>query len=73
MDSAKIKAWWASLGLTDTSPSAPEDDLADMGTAFGLDASMEPAESRPLTPDEKGRAVAGTPPELPSLGKPRLA
>jgi hypothetical protein len=73
MDNAKIRAWWASLGFTDTSPSSPEDDLADMGTAFGLDASMEPAESRAQTLKNKGRTVSGAPPELPGLAKPRLA
>ena len=33
--------WWASMGFR--KPDAPVDtDYADMGTAFGLDASMAP-------------------------------
>lgn len=33
-------SWWSSLGFGKAAP-APESDYADMGTAFGLDASMD--------------------------------
>ncbi|CAG1018674.1 hypothetical protein BURC_03479 [Burkholderiaceae bacterium] len=33
--------WWASKGLTNPD-AAPDTDYADMGTAFGLDASLGP-------------------------------
>ncbi len=36
----RMSAWWSSLGFGRAT--APvDDDYADMGTAFGLDASMD--------------------------------
>ena len=36
----RVAAWWSSLGFgRRRGPS--DDDFADMGTAFGLDASMD--------------------------------
>ena len=39
--------WWSSMGLRKPESSPPDTDYADMGTAFGLDASMRPAEEAP--------------------------
>lgn len=43
--------WWSSLGFGKRE-TAPDTDYADMGTAFGLDASMPtvPAEDEPASP-----------------------
>ena len=35
----RMSAWWSSLGFGKAV--APVDDYADMGTAFGLDASLD--------------------------------
>jgi hypothetical protein len=44
-----MSGWWSSLGFG--RPAAPvEDDYADMGTAFGLDASMDTVPSAYLSP-----------------------
>jgi hypothetical protein len=53
--------WWSSLGFGKPE-AAPDTDYADMGTAFGLDASMAnvPATERPAAPDEG--PASGTPP-----------
>ena len=69
MDSAKIKAWWASLGLDTTEPPV-DDDFGDMGTAFGLDATFRASES---APHEKGRTANDAPLPGTGLGKPRPA
>jgi hypothetical protein len=37
---SRVAAWWSSLGFG-KSARATEHDYADMGTAFGLDASMD--------------------------------
>jgi hypothetical protein len=44
--------WWAAIGFRRPAP-APDTDYADMGTAFGLDASMKtvPAAPQPATGD----------------------
>jgi hypothetical protein len=45
--------WWAAIGLRRAEP-APDTDYADMGTAFGLDASMKLPDrdaAQPLTGD----------------------
>lgn len=50
--------WWSALGFGKAAP-APDTDYADMGTAFGLDASMGalPAtEARGVPTKEEGRA-----------------
>jgi hypothetical protein len=39
MDKLPNIPWWASMGFHRPAP-APDTDYADMGTAFGLDASM---------------------------------
>ena len=36
----RMSGWWSSLGFG-KSAAPVEDDFADMGTAFGLDASMD--------------------------------
>lgn len=69
MEGARIKAWWASLGLETASPPL-DDDLGDMGTAFGLDATFGPHDP---SPKEKGRAANGTPLTGTGFGKPRPA
>ena len=49
--------WWSALGFGKAAP-APDTDYADMGTAFGLDASMGALplpDERGVTPKEKGR------------------
>lgn len=35
--------WWAARVLRKPEPAPPDTDYADMGTAFGLDASMKTA------------------------------
>ncbi|WP_341887518.1 hypothetical protein [Variovorax sp. YR752] len=50
--------WWSALGFGSKAAPAPDTDYADMGTAFGLDASMgaHPApEERSAPAKEKGR------------------
>jgi hypothetical protein len=37
---SRVSAWWSSLGFGKP-VRAPDPDFADMGTAFGLDASMD--------------------------------
>ena len=57
MNKSTSGSWWSSLGFGKSAP-APDTDYADMGTAFGLDASMDtrPAnEPRPDARSEKGR------------------
>ena len=49
--------WWSSMGLRKPEP-APDTDYADMGTAFGLDASLSPREELPLA--EAGDAGPAT-------------
>lgn len=45
----RMTAWWSSLGFGKAAP-ADDDDFADMGTAFGLDASMDTVPSAYLPP-----------------------
>lgn len=50
--------WWSALGFGKAAP-APDSDYADMGTAFGLDASMDTLpmpDERSAAPKEKGRS-----------------
>lgn len=42
MNKVSNQAWWSTMGFHKPEP-ARETDYADMGTAFGLDASMAPA------------------------------
>lgn len=44
------KPWWSSLGFAPRDVE-PDTDYADMGTAFGLDASMRPLPEDEDTPD----------------------
>lgn len=39
MDKSSSVPWWSALGFAKTAP-AQDTDYADMGTAFGLDASF---------------------------------
>jgi hypothetical protein len=50
MNKVPNQPWWSSMGLV--KPEPPQDtDYADMGTAFGLDASMgPPKEADPADP-----------------------
>jgi hypothetical protein len=57
MNPIRIVPWWASLGVG-AEPPADDPDPADLGTAFGLEASMAEA-ARP--PQQRGRTVAGAP------------
>lgn len=41
MNKLPNQPWWSAMGFTKPEP-AHEEDFADMGTAFGLDASMTP-------------------------------
>lgn len=55
--------WWSSFGFGKRE-AAPDTDYADMGTAFGLDASMPtvPAEIEPAsTTKGSGRPPKGEP------------
>ena len=47
MKKLDTRSWFASMGL-EPDPSARRPDPADMGTAFGLDASMTPTLPMPL-------------------------
>lgn len=40
MSKSTSGSWWSSLGFGKSAP-APDTDYADMGTAFGLDASLD--------------------------------
>ena len=42
MNKVPNQAWWSTMGFPKPEP-ARDEDFADMGTAFGLDASMAPA------------------------------
>ncbi|WP_280153769.1 hypothetical protein [Piscinibacter sp. XHJ-5] len=49
--------WWSSMGLRKPEP-VPDTDYADMGTAFGLDASLSPREEPlPAEPGDAGPAT----------------
>lgn len=48
--SSSGKSWWSSFGFR-RAEAEPDTDYADMGTAFGLDASMHP---RPSEQNEEG-------------------
>lgn len=57
MNKSTSGSWWSSLGFGKAAP-APDTDYADMGTAFGLDASMDPRpgnEARADARNDKGR------------------
>ena len=41
MNKVPSHPWWSSMGMHKPAP-ATDDDYADMGTAFGLDASLAP-------------------------------
>jgi hypothetical protein len=67
---SRVSAWWSSLGFGKPA-SAPEPDFADMGTAFGLDASMDtvPAAYSTLpdgSPEPNRGAVSSRPGSLAS-------
>ena len=55
-------SWFANLRWQRLQPAAPA-DFADMGTAFGLDASMdrEPASTIPAVYNDSGRSRDGAP------------
>ncbi len=55
------RTWWSSLGLP-PDPLAGRTDFGDMGTAFGLDASLTPTLPMPLD------AVPDTPEPPPERG-----
>ncbi len=63
MKKLDARAWFTSMGFApETAPRRP--DPADMGTAFGLDASMTPTLPAPLdvepgTADEPPAPAAG--------------
>lgn len=40
MSKSSSGSWWSNLGFGKAAP-APDSDYADMGTAFGLDASLD--------------------------------
>jgi len=46
--------WWSSMGFGKPGAPLPDDDYADMGTAFGLDASMEPPRDARAEADGQG-------------------
>lgn len=41
--------WWSTMGFRKAKPD-PDTDYADMGTAFGLDASIGPVEDSEVKP-----------------------
>lgn len=46
------RAWWSSIRAVASEPEA-DTDYADMGTAFGLDASLSPADGEAAVADEQ--------------------
>jgi len=46
---SRMAAWWSSLGFG-RAIAPVDDDYADMGTAFGLDASLDTVPSAYTTP-----------------------
>lgn len=53
--------WWSALGFGKAAPAAPDTDYADMGTAFGLDASMDALpmhDERDVASAEKARSAS---------------
>ncbi len=62
-------SWWSALGFGKAAAAAPDTDYADMGTAFGLDASLD---TLPM-PEAKAeaRAEPGRPPAGASAAKKR--
>ena len=61
MQKASSGSWW-SFGFGKPAD-APQTDYADMGTAFGLDASMDtlPAPDEPAPAETKASPVPGRP------------
>ncbi|HZE92745.1 MAG TPA: hypothetical protein VE029_13705 [Rhizobacter sp.] len=59
-------AWFVSVALRRRARSTPCTDFGDMGTAFGLDASLSP-ESQ--TPDTRASPLAGS--DMPRSSRPR--
>jgi hypothetical protein len=59
MSKSTSGSWWTSLGFGKSTP-APDTDYADMGTAFGLDASFG-TQPRPM-PGADARSEKGRPP-----------
>ena len=48
-------SWWTAMGFgAEPEPSAPDDDFADMGTAFGLDASLRESAADEAAGKQKG-------------------
>lgn len=59
------RSWWMALGLG--TPAADDgDDFGDMGTAFGLDASMGPP-----TPADSAAGTAGAETPTPATSSDR--
>lgn len=67
MNKPTTRPWWASLGFGPAEPE-PDTDYADMGTAFGLDASMS---SLPASDDGSESGPAGGSARYPQAGRPR--
>jgi hypothetical protein len=44
MEKRRGLGWWNALSLRRRAPAAAQIDFADMGTAFGLDASLSPVD-----------------------------
>lgn len=64
MSKSTSGSWWTSLGFGKSAP-APDSDYADMGTAFGLDASLD---TLPMPePGADARHEKGRPP-VPGAG-----
>jgi len=56
-------SWWARLRRARFGFAATP-DFGDMGTAFGLDASLDPQPpQKPAGPTKKGHAETGVPPQ----------
>ncbi len=67
MNKPTTRPWWASLGFSAAEPE-PDTDYADMGTAFGLDASMAP---RPADGDGAKPGSADSPAPHAQGSRPR--
>lgn len=66
MNKPTSRPWWTSLGFGSPEPE-PDTDYADMGTAFGLDASMSSLPGEADHPESD----SGGPARAPEGGRPR--
>jgi len=58
MNKPNKSPWWASMRFRQSDPSGPDTDYANMGTAFGLDASLRmDGEVPPVAGEDAGPVI----------------